>query len=59
MLPGAYTGMNPALFEENIRLAHGPTQHYGECIAVFQAVDRLGSLLGSVKPFLNAPKDVG
>lgn len=35
-----------------------PLSIVASAIAVFQAADRLGSLLGSIKPFLNAPNDV-
>src|SRR4051812_26728285 len=35
-----------------------PLSIVASVVAVFQAADRLGGLLGSVKPFLNAPSDV-
>jgi hypothetical protein len=35
-----------------------PLSIVASAVAVFQAADRLGSLLGSIKPFLNAPSDV-
>ena len=35
-----------------------PLSIVASAVAVFQAADRLGGLLGSVKPFLNATSDV-
>jgi len=35
-----------------------PLSIVASAVALFQAADRLGSLLGSIKPFFNAARDV-